>query len=55
MAFKPSTNWPKKLTKTARSMERNLTRLSRKQSRKKWPVPTKPAKGRETALTLTMI
>ena len=56
MAYKPSTNWPKKYIKTAMSMERNSTRPSRKASRKKWPAPTKLlAKGRETVSTPTMI
>lgn len=55
MASKPSTNWPKKFTKTARSMVRNLTRPSRKALSKKWPAPTKLAKERETVLTPTMI
>jgi hypothetical protein len=56
MAYKPSTNWPKKYIKTAMSMERNSTRHSRKASRKKWPAPTKLlAKGRETVSTPTMI
>jgi hypothetical protein len=55
MASKLSTNWPKKYTKTAMSMERNLTRPSRKASRKKWPAPTKLAKGKETVSTPTMI
>jgi hypothetical protein len=55
MASKPSTNWPKKYTKTAMSMESNLTRPSRKALKKKWPAPTKLAKGRETVLTHTMI
>ena len=54
-ASKLSTNWPKKYTKTAMSMERNLTRPSRKASRKKWPAPTKLAKGKETVSTPTMI
>jgi hypothetical protein len=55
MDSKPSTNWPKKFTKTARSMVRNLTRPSRKASSKKWPAPTKLEKERETVLTPTMI
>ena len=55
MASKLSTNWPKKYTKTAMSMERNLTRPSRKASRKKWPAPTKLAKGKVTVSTPTMI
>jgi len=56
MDSKLSTNWPKKYTKTGRSMERNLTRHSSKESRKKcWPAPTKLAKGKETVSTPTMI
>jgi len=55
-ASKPSTNWPKKFTKTAMSMERNSTRPSRRALRKKWPAPpTKLEKERETVLKLTMI
>jgi hypothetical protein len=41
MASKPSTKWPKKLTLTARSMVRDLTRPSRIGWSKKWPAPTK--------------
>ena len=55
MASKLSTNWPKKYTTTAMSMERNLTRPSRKASRKKWPAPTKLARGKETVSSPTMI
>ena len=55
MASKLSTNWPKKYTTTAMSMERNLTRPSRKASRKKWPATTKLAKGKETVSSPTMI
>ena len=55
MASKHSTNWPKKFTKTARSMVRNSTRPTRKPWKKKWPAPTKLAKGKDTTLTLTMI
>ena len=54
-ASKLSTKWPKKYTKTEMSMERSLTRPSRKASRKKWPAPTKLAKGKETVSTPTMI
>ena len=55
MVSKHSTNWPKKFTLVARHMVRNLTRHSRKPLRKKWPAPTKLAKGKETVLTPTMI
>jgi len=55
MDSKSSINWPKRFTKTARSMVRTLTRLSRTQWRKTWPAPTKLAKGSEMALTPTMI
>lgn len=55
MASKLSTNWPKKYTKTGMSMERNLTRPSRKASRKKWPATTKLAKEKEAVSLPTMI
>jgi hypothetical protein len=55
MASNSSTNWPKKFTKTAMSMERSLTRPSRSASRKKWPAPTELEKERETVLKTTMI
>jgi hypothetical protein len=55
MASNSSTNWPKKFTKTAMSMERSLTRPSRRASRKKWPAPTQLEKEKETTSKPTMI
>jgi hypothetical protein len=55
MASNSSINWPKKFTKTAMRMERNLTRPSRIALRKKWPAPTELEKERETVLKPTMI
>jgi hypothetical protein len=43
-ASRPSTNWPKKFTLTARRMVRNSTRHSRKAWSKKWPAPKKTGK-----------
>jgi hypothetical protein len=47
--------WPMKLLLTETSMGKNLTMTSRNTSSKNWQAHTKPKKGKETALTHTVI